>query len=51
MNKEKEYWFEMTHYLFLATAISLFVVAFITLGRIALAKLPVSGPAELFAAA
>jgi hypothetical protein len=51
MNKEKEFWFEMTHYLFLATAMSLFVVAFITLGKIALSKLPIDGPAELFAAA
>lgn len=51
MSREKEYWAEFTHLVFVAIALAFFVTSFILLGRIVLAKLPVPGLAQTFAAA
>ena len=44
----KDYWDELTHYVFLAVAVSLFALSFMKLGKLALAKGP-SGLQEAFA--
>lgn len=47
---EKEYWSEFTHLVFLALAISFFVISFKLFAKIGLSKVPLPGLQEAVAA-
>lgn len=51
MEQEKVFWNEFTHLIYVAVALSFFIVSFILLGKIALSKLPLAGLQEAFASA
>ena len=51
MEDERKFWSELTHLIFVAVALSFFIVSFILLGKIALSKVPLPGLQEAFASA